>query len=188
MPAGNAQQVWFPEMLNELKSTWSSAMTWEELPDLCRRMTEKLRDIRQTKGIKPPRIRCLKCRQASRSDISGVSIRPALFALKNNCVVTSAGSEELNTHPHTIESWHNLIELYEAWDKPERAKERRAKLPQTENMSKQVTWLQNGPNFFAYKTSDLLDTQCRQNVSTDLDFAHFRHGSTSIICLRADIL
>ena len=37
-----------------------------------------------------------------------------------------------DTHPHTLESWHNLIELYEAWDKPEKAKKWRAKLPQSE--------------------------------------------------------
>jgi hypothetical protein len=37
-----------------------------------------------------------------------------------------------DTHPHTIESWNNLIELYEAWDKPEKAEEWRAKLPQIE--------------------------------------------------------
>ena len=30
------------------------------------------------------------------------------------------------------ESWSNLIELYEAWDKPEKATKWRAKLPQTE--------------------------------------------------------
>jgi len=37
-----------------------------------------------------------------------------------------------DTHPHTIESLNNLIDLYEAWGKPEKAKEWRAKLPQTE--------------------------------------------------------
>ena len=37
-----------------------------------------------------------------------------------------------DTHPRTLESWHNLIELYEAWNKPEEAEEWRAKLPQTE--------------------------------------------------------
>jgi len=37
-----------------------------------------------------------------------------------------------DTHPHTLESLHNLIELYKAWGKPERAEEWRAKLPQTE--------------------------------------------------------
>jgi len=31
-----------------------------------------------------------------------------------------------------LESWNNLIELYEAWSKPEKAEEQRAKLPQTE--------------------------------------------------------
>ena len=36
-----------------------------------------------------------------------------------------------DTHPHTIESWHNLIDLYEAWDKPEKAYEWRAKLPES---------------------------------------------------------
>jgi hypothetical protein len=35
-----------------------------------------------------------------------------------------------DTHPHTIESWRALIGLYEAWNKPEKAEELRAKLPQ----------------------------------------------------------
>ena len=37
-----------------------------------------------------------------------------------------------DTHPHTLESLNNLIALYEAWNKPEKAEEWRAKLPQTE--------------------------------------------------------
>jgi hypothetical protein len=37
-----------------------------------------------------------------------------------------------DTHPDTIESLNNLIELYEAWNKPEKAKEWRAKLAQIE--------------------------------------------------------
>jgi len=39
-----------------------------------------------------------------------------------------------DTHPRTLESWQNLIDLYEAWGKPEKAKEWRAKLPQTETV------------------------------------------------------
>jgi hypothetical protein len=34
-------------------------------------------------------------------------------------------------YPHTIESLNNLITLYEAWNKPEKAEEWRAKQPQT---------------------------------------------------------
>jgi tetratricopeptide (TPR) repeat protein len=35
-----------------------------------------------------------------------------------------------DTHPHTLESWRNLIEFYEVGDKPEKAEQWRAKLPQ----------------------------------------------------------
>jgi hypothetical protein len=31
-----------------------------------------------------------------------------------------------------LESWKNLIDLYEAWNKPEKVEEWRVKLPQTE--------------------------------------------------------
>jgi len=34
-----------------------------------------------------------------------------------------------DTHPHTLESLDNLIETYEAWNKPEEAEKWRAKLP-----------------------------------------------------------
>jgi tetratricopeptide (TPR) repeat protein len=41
-----------------------------------------------------------------------------------------------DTHPHTLESLNKLIELYEAWNKPEKAEEWRAKLPKTEAVVK----------------------------------------------------
>jgi len=41
-----------------------------------------------------------------------------------------------DNHPHTLESLNNLIDLYEAWNKPEKANEWRAKLPQTEAVRK----------------------------------------------------
>jgi len=34
-------------------------------------------------------------------------------------------------HPHAVESMKNLAELYEAWEKPEKAEEWRAKLSRT---------------------------------------------------------
>ena len=37
-----------------------------------------------------------------------------------------------DTHPHPLESIKNLINLYEFWNKPEKAEEWRAKLPQKE--------------------------------------------------------
>jgi len=37
-----------------------------------------------------------------------------------------------DTHSRTVESSNNRIALYEAWNKPEKANEWRAKRPQTE--------------------------------------------------------
>ena len=39
-------------------------------------------------------------------------------------------------HQHTLESLNNLIDLYEAWNKPEKAEKWRAKLIQTEDKTK----------------------------------------------------
>ena len=41
-----------------------------------------------------------------------------------------------DSHPHTKESLNNLIALYEAWNKPEKAEEWRTKLPETEAVTK----------------------------------------------------
>jgi hypothetical protein len=38
-----------------------------------------------------------------------------------------------DTHPHTIESCKSLVDLYEAWNKPEKAQEWRVKLTQIED-------------------------------------------------------
>ena len=88
MSAGDAQRVWFPEMIEELRRSWSKDMAWEELAEFCSRMTEKRKQIRRVRGIQPPKMRCPKCGKVTRSDISGVSIRSVLIALKNNGVIT----------------------------------------------------------------------------------------------------
>lgn len=39
-----------------------------------------------------------------------------------------------DTHPHTVQSWYNLIDLYGAWGKPDKTEKWRAKLPQTKTV------------------------------------------------------
>lgn len=93
---GDAQRVWFPEMLEELKTSWSETMSWDELADFCARMTEFRKQIREERGIQPPKTRCPKCGQVSQSDISGVSIRSALFALRNNGIISDDEFKKLD--------------------------------------------------------------------------------------------
>lgn len=96
MPAGDAQRVWFPEMLEQLRSTWSRTMTWPEVVDFCSRMTALRSEIRRTRGILPPLTRCPHCGTVSRSDIKGVSIRSALYALKNDGAITEEEFKQLD--------------------------------------------------------------------------------------------
>jgi len=96
MPAGDAQRVWFPEMIEDLKVHWSSSMSWEELAVFCRRLTDKRKRVRQSRGIIPPKIQCSKCGKVSRSDIQGISIRSALFTLKNNGIVSETEFKRLD--------------------------------------------------------------------------------------------
>jgi hypothetical protein len=88
MAAGDANRVWFPEMIAELTRVWSPEMTWEELAAFCERVTEQRRAIRQARGILPPLMRCRRCGSVSRTDITGVSVRSALFMLRKAGLVS----------------------------------------------------------------------------------------------------
>ena len=100
MPSGDAQRVWFPDMIEELKTVWSETMSWEELADFCERMTEMRKQIREERGIQSPKTktRCNRCGGSliPMADASGISIRSALFALRNNGVITEDEFKKLD--------------------------------------------------------------------------------------------
>lgn len=96
MPAGDAQRVWFPEMLEVLIASWSPSTTWDELVELCGRLTELRTDLRQSRGIQAPLTKCSKCGGVSRGDIKGVSVRSALFALRKADVLSDTDFERLD--------------------------------------------------------------------------------------------
>ena len=96
MPAGDAQRVWFPEMLEELKASWSKTMSWDDLADFCARMSEKRKQIRRERGIQPTMMWCPKCGKRTSSSVSNVSIRSALFALKKDGRLDEADFKQLD--------------------------------------------------------------------------------------------
>ena len=82
MAAGDSQRAWFPEMISELKNTWSHQMTWEECADLCHQMTLFRKSIWKERNIKPARMWCKNCQEYHDSRPPDISIRSMLFALK----------------------------------------------------------------------------------------------------------
>jgi len=83
-------------MIEVLATAWSSSTTWEELADLCSRLTELRKDLRQSRGIQAPLTRCSRCGSVSRGDITGVSIRSALFALRKAGILSDAEFKRLD--------------------------------------------------------------------------------------------
>jgi hypothetical protein len=79
MPAGDAQRAWFPEMLDDLKSYWSTDWSWKGFAVFCEAMTEKRHAIKKASNIGPPST-CKGC--GSAMELLPVSIRSALFALR----------------------------------------------------------------------------------------------------------
>lgn len=71
-------------------------MTWEELTEFCRMITEERKQIRESRGIQPPRYKCPDCGSISQEDIHAISIRSALFVLNNNGVVSEDEFKELD--------------------------------------------------------------------------------------------
>ncbi len=108
MASGDAQRVWFPEMIEELTDHWSSSMTWAELSDFCRSMTDKRKQIRDIRGIKPPRCRCKRCGTVSQQGIHPISIRSALFTLKNNGTVSEEEFKKLDKKWKKFKKENNL--------------------------------------------------------------------------------
>ena len=66
----------------------SARMPWTELADLCARMTELRTEIRLARGIKGPMIRCSCDEVVDGGSGRRVSMRSALFALRNEGVLT----------------------------------------------------------------------------------------------------
>jgi hypothetical protein len=108
MPAGDAQRVWFPEMLEELRLFWTESTSWEDLAGFCERMMPRRKEVRRARGIRPPRMRCPDCGNVSRSDIPGISIRSALFGLKNDGVIADGDFQALDSAWKKYRARHDL--------------------------------------------------------------------------------
>jgi len=85
-----------PRCLTSSSASGRPQSLGEELVDFCQVLTEKRKGIRESRGIEPPLTRCPRCGAVSRSDVSGVSIRSALFALRKIGAVTEAEHEALD--------------------------------------------------------------------------------------------
>ena len=96
MPPGDAQRVWFEEMLRDLRAWWKPGTSWDDFIEFCHRMMDKRTAIRAERGIKSPMMYCPICQGRRPSEAPGIGIRSGLFALMKIGLITQDEFAELD--------------------------------------------------------------------------------------------
>ena len=61
MAAGDPQRVWFPEMIERLRSQWHQDMSFDAIVNLRDEPDEMLQRIRSERHLNTPVFKCPKC-------------------------------------------------------------------------------------------------------------------------------
>ncbi len=81
MASGDAQRVWFPEMIELLGSEWQEGMNFDALVELRDRVDDMLQQIRMERHIRPPVLRCPDCGHTGEAAEAHVSVRAMILSL-----------------------------------------------------------------------------------------------------------
>lgn len=81
MAAGDAQRIWFPEMIERLRSRWHQGMSFAALVELRDDLEIMLQRIRSDRHIRPAGFRCPKCGHLGAGAELHVSVRAMILSL-----------------------------------------------------------------------------------------------------------
>jgi hypothetical protein len=81
MAAGDAQRVWFPELVDTLRSEWHQGMSFEATIELRDELDAMLQRIRSERHIRTAVFRCPHCGLVGEGAQPHVSIRAMLLSL-----------------------------------------------------------------------------------------------------------
>jgi hypothetical protein len=94
MPAGDDSRTWFSEMVETLQE-WKPKMAWEQVIALRDRLDAMLKEIRFSRGIRPPTMWCPVCNRQTRQAPPNVSVRVLILALGRFGLVAAAQVKSL---------------------------------------------------------------------------------------------
>jgi hypothetical protein len=84
MSTGDGNRVWFPEMIDTLRSRWNVAMAFPDLIELCNVLDGMLQRRRPSSPILPPGSRCPECGRIVGSESQqrhSISVRATILSL-----------------------------------------------------------------------------------------------------------
>lgn len=82
MAAGDAQRVWFPEMIERLGAQWRPGMSCAALIGLRDDLDTLLQRIRSGRHIRPAVFRCPRCGHVGEGAEPHVSVRAVILSLR----------------------------------------------------------------------------------------------------------
>src|SRR5205823_5243174 len=97
MAAGDAQKVWFPELIAMVRQAGDPAMSMDALLRLRDRLNTTLQTIRHTRQILPAMMWCPHCQARHRAAPPTVSVRATILALGRFTRATAVEVQALET-------------------------------------------------------------------------------------------
>src|SRR4029434_570578 len=108
MASGDAQKVWFPEMIAMLRQAADPAMSVEAVLVLRDRLDAKLQHIRRTRQIRPAMMWCPHCQAHHRAAPPRVSVRATILALGRFAAVAPTDVQAIEKHWNRYRRQHQL--------------------------------------------------------------------------------
>jgi hypothetical protein len=115
LPSGDGSRIWFPEMIEMLRSEWNESTTFSRLVELCAMLDGALRRHRPIVGpTLPPGSRCPKCGRIVKAQGSGpyrISVPAAILALGRFGIASPGSTKTLEKEWAKYRTQHRL-DLY----------------------------------------------------------------------------
>ena len=81
MAADDAQRIWFPEMIGQLRARWREDMPVDNLVELRDQLDAMLQQVRTERRLVSPTVRCRRCGRVGEGAAPHVSVRAMILAL-----------------------------------------------------------------------------------------------------------
>jgi hypothetical protein len=89
MASGDAQRVWFPEMVGRLRSQWHQGMSLDAIVELSGELDAMLQQIRSWRSIRSAAFRCSRCGYVGEGADPHVSVRATILSLGRFGIATA---------------------------------------------------------------------------------------------------
>jgi hypothetical protein len=108
MASGDAQKVWFPELIEMVRQAGAPAMSMDALLRLRDRLDTALQTIRRTRQIVPAMMWCSHCQARHRAAPPSVSVRATILALGRFTRATASEVQALEKRWNSYRRQHQL--------------------------------------------------------------------------------